>query len=431
MVYLLPVAFALSGAEADEILLDGGKLTGAITGIDASGAMVLQTQLAAAPVGVRSAAIRKVIFSAPPDNSRKQDGIIELSNGDKLPGDIKSYLDGSFEISTWYAGTLRLPRAAVSAVHFGVRKDQSLFSGPGQLGDWQIHEGWVIEDNDLVAKSPGIIRRVLNLPDSFRYRGHVSWAGQEQNQPNLQIFFAESAAADNRKADCYYLQFSYAGFELKRQNSQGKSWNSIHAFNLRPEDFPKSEFDFEIRLNRAGAQPVLELLLNGESKGRFLDVSTSPATGGGIAFRSYERAELHISGLEITSWDAKGDIFRSEDRGDTTKDSVIYDKGQRAAGELLEIRAAAPTAKVIFKSPLAGRLELPADVVSSVFLAKTKVPETPQPFVISLRGGGSLLAALRPSQGDHITLLHPLAGTLAIPRSAIAMIERPPAPVPP
>jgi hypothetical protein len=432
MAYLAIVSFALSGARADEVFLEGGKLTGTVTGIDASGSLVLQTPLATEPLGIRASAIRKIVISAPADNSPEREDIAELSNGDKLPGDIKSYLNGSFEISTWYAGAIRLPRAAVSAVHFGLRKEHSMLSGPGQLGDWQEHEGWTVEGNELVAKSAGMIRRAVNLPDSFRYRGRVSWAGQEPNQPNLQIFFAESPAADNRKSDCYIITFNYAGLELKRQNSQGKTWNSIRVFNMRPEDFPKSEFDFEIRVNRARGLPVLlELIINGESKGLFEDVSTAPATGSGIAFRSNEGAELHVSGLEITGWDAKGDIFRSEDRGDTAKDSVIYDKGQRAAGELLEIRPAPPDAKVIFKSPLAGRLEMPGDVVSSLFLAKTAAPAAPQPFVISLRGGGSLRAALQPSQGDHITLVHPLIGTLSIPRAAITMIERSPAPAKP
>src|ERR1035437_2473197 len=242
MTYLAVASFALSGARADEVFLEGGKLTGTVTGIDASGSLVLQTPLATEPLGIRASAIRKIVISAPTDNSPEREDIAELSNGDKLPGDIKSYLNGSFEISTWYAGAIRLPRAAVSAVHFGLRKEHSILFGPGQLGDWQEHEGWTVEGNELVAKSAGMIRRAVNLPDSFRYRGRVSWAGQEPNQPNLQIFFAESPAADNRKSDCYILTFNYAGLELKRQNSQGKTWNSIRAFNMRPEDFPESEF---------------------------------------------------------------------------------------------------------------------------------------------------------------------------------------------
>jgi len=428
MAYLLLASLAGPGARGDEIQLEGGKLTGQITGIDESGAIFLQTPLAIAPVGIQPAAIRKIILSSPADTRPRQEGVAELSNGDKLPGDINSYLNGFFEIATSYAGTIRIPRAAVSAVHFGIRQETTLLSGSGQASDWLIRDGWVIEDNDLVAKTPGTIHRPLNLPNSFRYRGHVSWTGQ-QNQPNLQIFFAESSA--DQKPDCYILTFNYAGLELKRQNSLGKAWNSIQIFDLRPENFHNFGFDYEIRLNRAGAQPVLEILIDGESKGKFQDVSTSLPTGGGIGFRANEGAEVRIGKIEITSWDAKGDLFRAENRGDATKDSVIYDKGQRTAGELLEIRPARPAAKVIFKSPLAGSLELPADVVSSVFLVKADDQVPPQPFVISLRGGGRLHAALQASHGDHITLLHPLVGTLSLPRAAISMIERSPAPAKP
>ena len=411
-------------AVAEEMTLDGGKISGNLEGVDAKGAFLLRSPLSKQPLSVRGEVVRRIDFTGRGETPAHTT-MVELPNGDRLPGEVTSYHDDRLELKTPYAGNLRLARQALSTIHFGLQSDRTVLSGIGPFQNWTPHEGWSVDDDELTSKAVGVARREVALPEAYRMRAHISWGGGQQGQqvqPNLQIFVGGNEGVSDNRPDCYMFSFGYAGLELKRQNSRGRTWNSIHAFNIRPEDFPGHAMDFEFRVNRAGAQPVLELLVDGESKGRFLDVSTSGPTGGGIAFRSNDSVEVRISKLEITSWDAKAEIFRTEERGNLTQDSVVYDKGQRTAGKLVSVDGGG---RVVFESQAAGRMDLPAGVVSSLFLSNPeRKPGGDAPFVVHLRGGGWLTGRLVPSTDGTLHLIHPYAGELPLARASISRIER-------
>lgn len=418
---------------ADELTLAGGtaRLSGTLRSINEAGVVELSSPLSAAPLLLKSGAVEKVVFSDDPAAPDLPGAVIELTNGDLLPANIEAMDEAKLTVTSPEAGRLEIPREVLASLQLGVRSRKAVYAGPLNLEEWTGGEGgsknWNFEDHGLVAKGPATASRNFDLPGQFILRFTLKW--QANQIPNFQVYFADPMKAKGVPCDRYYLQFGGAGLEIKREAATGKRYNTIALLNRTPNQYADRELKVEIRADRAGSR--LQLFLNGEPEGSFADPIAPVPAGTGITLicNSPDEVSQEIREIEIVEFDDSRNRHRSEERGDAKTDSLISREDDRWGGRLLDIRNAGEGLVYRFKSDFGDEpLELPAADVSTVFFATGNAPKADanaRPFVLRLRGEGSLRVSSCRFSGDAVSAVHPLLGPLDFRREGIVALERP------
>jgi hypothetical protein len=410
-----------AAAIADEVTLDGdSRLAGSVSAIAENGNITLETSLSPEPLALRGEAVRNIAFSKRAESSVRGDTLLTLANGDVLPCEIRSLDADHLTLATSFAGELSVPRAMLSRLTLGAISTRSIYEGPTTLEGWEA-ERWIYQDNTFASQTSGRLGRTFDLPKQFILRFQLDW----KNNPSLQVAFAE--VSGEPKSDRYFFQFTNGGIEIKRQNGAEQKQVSLTTISRPPDQFPESQMDVEIRVDRKEAK--LQLWIDGQLEARIDDPVGHPPAGGGIAFRSNVGGEgtHRISKIQILAWDVQGDRHRTEERGDPKTDALIDSEGGRYSGHLESIATHAGVPLLRFKSPLLDKpMEIPATEVSTVFFATPKpLAAAKPPLVLKVHGGGELHVESCRFAGDRISARHPLLGELALNRAALIAVERP------
>jgi len=413
-----------AAAIADEVTLDGdSRLAGSVSAIAENGNITLETPLSPEPLALRGEAVRNIAFSKRAESSVRGDTLLTLTNGDVLPCEIRSLDADRLTLATSFAGDLSVPRAMLTRLTLGAISYRAIYEGPTTLEGWEA-ERWIYQDNTFASQTSGRLGRIFDLPKQFILRFHLAW----KNNPSLQVAFAEASAEP--KSDRYFFQFTNGGIEIKRQIGAEQKQVSLTTLSRPPDQFPESEMEVEIRVDRKDGK--LQLWINGQLEARIDDPVGTPPAGGGIAFRSNVGGEgtHRISKIQILAWDVESDRHRTEERGDPKTDALIDSEGGRYSGKLESISTHAGVPLLRFKSPLLDKpMEIPAPEVSTVFFAAPKAIEAAKPpLVLKVHGGGELHVESCRFAGDRISARHPLLGELALNRAALVAVERPASP---
>ncbi|HEY8961517.1 MAG TPA: hypothetical protein VIM57_04865 [Luteolibacter sp.] len=411
-------------ALADEVLLEGdSRLAGSVSAIAENGTIMLETPLSPEPLALRGEAVRSVSFSKRPESTVRGDTLLTLANGDVLPGEIRSLDADHLTLATSFAGELPIPRAMISRLTLGVAANRVIYDGPTTLEGWGA-EQWIYQDNTFASQTSGRLAKAFDLPEQFILRFHLAW----KNNPSLQVAFAE--ASGDPKSDRYLFQFTNGGIEIKRYQAAEQKLVSLTTLSRSTDQFPQSEMDVEIRVDRKEAK--LQLWIDSQLEARIDDPVGHPPGGGGISFRSNVGGEgtHRISKIQILGWDAEGERHRTEERGDPKTDALIDSEGGRYSGRLESIAIHAGVPSLRFKSPLLDKpMEIPATEVSTVFFATPQSLDAAKPsLVLKVHGGGELHVESCRFANDRITARHPLLGELTLNRNALVAVERPSVP---
>jgi hypothetical protein len=412
-------------AAADEITLtDGSRLSGTVTTLADTGQVALASPLSAEPFQLRADHIKQVQFSHAKKAVDEHDSLLVLANGDELPCDLLGIDADSLRINTSLAGEIEVPRSTVNTVQLGVRPRKLVYRGPDSEDGWKIKSGWRFDSRRFTADGSGTLARTFDIPGSFALRFRLMW----KNTPNIQVYFADDMLETTGKADRYYVTFNSSGFELKRQQSNdGHPYLAMASIPRDPEDFPDSQLEVELRVDRKLA--MVHVYLNGEFVEKYHDSLDSAPTGEGVMFRSNTGGDdvQFVDGIEVREWDPSADRHRAEPRGDESSDVVITRASDRGKVKVLEMREVGGVQTLFYKGPHSpSPVELPLEEVSTLFFerpAERAVLPRP-PLALGLRGRGSLGVDHCRSEGEQIVAEHPLLGMLTIRRDAVAKLER-------
>lgn len=426
---LILCAGTLGQLHADELTLTGDdKLSGTIRSIDGTGVVELSSPLSPNPVLLSPGAVNKVEFSAPESAPGAPGALVELSNGDILPASVETLDAESLSVLTADAGRLSIPRAALKSLQFGVQQLKPVYSGPTSIEEWthpsDTGPTWRHLDKTLVANGPAKASRTFQAPLQFILKFTLKW----QANPNYQVYFADPLMPKRDAVDRYYMQFNAAGLEIKRESTKGKKFQTVILLPRTPDQFPANQVDVEIRVDRKSSR--IHLHLNGELETAGIDPTGEPPAGNGVSLVNSSPVGLtqEIRSIELLDFDNSRARHRSEDRGDPKTDSLISRDEDRWSGRLLGIRKTPEGTLFSFKSDFQEEpLELMENDISTLFFAgpgEEIEPPQEHPYVLRLRGDGSLRVASCVFSDGGITVKHPLLGDLKFARAGVTSLER-------
>jgi len=414
---------------ADDLFLEGAeRLSGCVRAINPNGSVLLETPLAPEPVPLKSNSIRKVVFSDRQTKPVAATCGVTLVNGDILPGDVAAVDTTNLTLNSSIGGRFVIPRTSIYALQLGAHQTKAIYAGLDGLSGWSCDpptaDHWSFNDGALQVRGAGMISREFDLPQQFIVRFNLSWI----NDPNIKIYFAAAPGIGEAPLDRYYLTFSGAGIEIKREASSGRRYTTVATLQRVPKQYPGKHLMIEIQVDRLGG--MLQLLLNDEPEGPFKDPVAKVPTANGIIIESMldEASWQQLSHIELLEWNLKTQRRRSEDRGDVTKDVLITSDSQHHSGSLVEAKTSQGGLLYVFKSAFQEEaLEVPEGEISTVFFLGKKLTsvQTPtDPFILQLHGGGSLHVSACTFTGEQIEATHPLLGKLTLQRGGISAFER-------
>ena len=423
---LISTCLAIATAAADEVVLaDGSRLTGTMTAMNGDGQVALTSELAFEPFQLRAERIQRVQMTpaktALPDD---YDAMMILASGDHFACDLQGIDGDSVSVRTGFAGDLDIPRKLIGTVQLGVRPRKTIYRGPHNGEGWNIRNGWRYDGNVFVTDGNGSLSRRFDTPGSFAVSFRLAW----RNNPNIQIFFADDLLENTGRADRYHLSFDGSGFQLKRQIS-GENYpnKDMHSIRRDVSDFPDSQVDIELRVDRKLAQ--VHLYVNGIPEGKYADPMDKTPVGQGIMFLSKVAGDevMTLQDIKIREWDPAEDRHRTEERGNLSKDVLITRSSDRGSVEIINLKEGKDGPVIVYKHPhFPDPVELPTTEVSTLFFARPEEMEVAPATSLrmGLRTRGSLSVTACAFGDGHFSVEHPLLGPLEIRREAVERLER-------
>lgn len=415
---------------ADELKLEGdARLSGSVRSIDAEGVVELISELSSEPVRLKAGVLKRVDFAAPQSLNPPQTTLVELVNGDLLPVKVRSLDENFLHVDTDSVGQLSIERKHLKSMQMGVKEKKVVYSGPVNANEWNRdvrgENVWTYENGALVARGGAVAMRDFSLPRQFVLKFSLKWQGV----PGYQIYFADPLAPRGDRSDRYMLQFSASGFEVRRESTTGRRSQTVILLPRTPDLYPDKQLDVEIRVDRKTSR--LQLSLNGEDEGVYIDTVSPPPVGNGIQLVSNSNAgsSQEIRSIELMEMDHTRSRYRAEDIEDHHHDSLISRDDDRWSGSLLSIRWEGEEDLYVFKSDFQNEpLELTGEEVSTIFFAhegdeKKDATVNRPPYIVQLWGEGSLRVSSTSFTDSLITTSHSLLGELKIEKDAISALE--------
>lgn len=268
----------------------------------------------------------------PPRTSRAvHRTVVELTNGDRLAGDIVSLNDKALVLNTWYAGTLSVKRPMIQQITFGVANPDAVFVGPTGLDGW-TREGnrnaWTYRKGTLYGRQNGSIARDVNLPDMANIEFDVNWLGPF----SMQFAFYIDDLRQLYNAGGYMLQFNYSNIYLQRSRPQ-RGFNQLGNNADVPEFQRKTKAHISVRVNKP--KKTIALFANGNLIKQWTDPAEFAGKGTGIMFFAQGQGELRVSNILVTTWDGKLDTdISGASTNSTTEDLVLFANNDKVSGTL-------------------------------------------------------------------------------------------------
>lgn len=422
-----------ASAMAAEVSLQGdGRLTGDVKSMDADGTIELSSTLSKEPLRIRGDRTLSLEFGSDGKDFQTTGQKLQLINGDILPVRIGLLEDGLLQVESEDLGTLSISSDLVSTIQLGIFPQRLIYSGPSDFKGWKRDkanpESWTIKDGEFVAKGNGTISRDAELPEKFTLKFSFAW----KNYPFLKVGFAEPQDTGNGPVNRYMFQFVGTALGITRESTENEGNVPIVSMNRMSERLQDSRMEIEIRVDRERGQ--LQLYVDGELEGRYIDPVGSIPSGSGISIssRAASGGIQRIGKIKVSEWDDRADRHRTEERGEGNSDSLIGRHGERLGGKLIGIRKDRDESVFLFKSDFQKEiLELPEKEVSTVFVGGGDVKEknsVMDGFILSLRGGGQMSVSSCQFGTDTVTAKHPLLGEIRIEREGITSLVRKTAP---
>lgn len=313
--------------------LNGDKLRGRLTGIEADGTVQWSHPEAKAAIQFSPRHLARINLDPNAGRGKGGDGfMVRLVNGNELPGKIMSMDKDHLVLNTWFAGTLTIPRKHVVSFR-PVRVGNLLYEGPVNMEEWTTGRvgqgrGWRFRDGALVSSRPGLIGRDMKLPDVAKIDFDLAWTG------NLGLLISLYAPnVESYSSNCYLLQMNAGYIYLNRSSNRGGQ-NNLGQTQVE-ELARRNKAKVGLRINKE--QKTVALLLDGVMVKQWRDPGEFAGAGGGLAFYAQGQGSIVISRLQVAEWDGRMDDTGPTDASGTEQDSISLVNRDKVSGTIQKI----------------------------------------------------------------------------------------------
>mgnify|MGYP004394921051 CR=1 FL=1 len=159
-------------------LIDGTVFPGKFVTYDTEKGLVWRHPFITPDMQIKAPSVAKLTFAKGklPQQAKPHTASIQLTNGDRLEGELKSLADGKLTLDTWYAGPLIINQKGIRTLSPGFEAAKTIFEGPINPKNWTFANG----------ANPGIILNRGPVPPQLQQRLQQQRA-QQANQPNWQF----------------------------------------------------------------------------------------------------------------------------------------------------------------------------------------------------------------------------------------------------
>ncbi len=288
--------------------------------------------------------------------------VVELTNGDRLAGDIVGLNEKTLTLNTWYAGQLILRRPALQRIAFVSAPREAAYVGPTGLEEWTRGEGqksaWSFRKGALVSSRNGAIGRDVKLPDMANIEFDIGWQGQFY----LHVGFGFDQVRQLYNSGGYMLQFNQSNVYLQRYRPQQGSNNLGQNVEI-PNFNRKTKAHLSIRVNKA--KKSITLMVDGQVVRQWTEPDDWVSKGGFLVFLSQGQGSCRVSNISVTDWD--GRLDSDSVVGVETEDLVRLANNDKVSGTIQAITRD----QILFATSFA-EMKIPLERVSTVEFAGQK-----------------------------------------------------------
>lgn len=291
--------------------------------------------------------------------------VVELTNGDRLAGDLVALNDKVLKLSTWYAGVLSLKRNMVQRIICVAAPPEALYSGPTGLSGWTVsnspREGWKFKNGAFYSpfRGGGSIGCNVNLPDMANIEFDIAWRGQLA----CQVGFYYEGLRQLYGSGGYALQLNGSSVFLNRctANSMNSMGNNADVPKLQI----RNKAHVSIRVNKA--KKTIALLVDNELVKPWTDPETFAGSGQGLIFNAQGQGQFRLSSIRVTAWDGRLDSGTIATLA-ASEDVVRFGNNDKVSGAIKSINQGEVVVATSFME-----MKVPLERVAQIDFADQKI----------------------------------------------------------
>ena len=440
-------------------LIDGTVFPGKFVTYDTEKGLVWRHPFITPDMQIKAPSVAKLTFAKGklPQQAKPHTASIQLTNGDRLEGELKSLADGKLTLDTWYAGPLIINQKGIRTLSPGFEAAKTIFEGPINPKNWTFANG----------ANPGIILNRGPVPPQLQQRLQQQRA-QQANQPNWQfdgdgfeVNKARSAMVGRtfkELPDRASIEFevdwtTYLNLYVNIYTDRLNSYSSCNGYRLqlnqsyaylywcsttRGSGRVGNNYRINLGSSATGQKRSVKIALKVDKKKKLFALYTDgkyrtqwkdtlnkdfTGKGGGILFTSYSTYQMRVDNIRIREWNGTLPGQNRATAGNGKEDFVLFNNEDNITGKLLGINEG----NMVFQSALyKDGLKIPLQTVETIHLSK----ENALPFTVpassarvTLKGKGQMTMKILDWKDGKITAQSPIFGKATIDEAIVQSIE--------
>jgi hypothetical protein len=408
-------------AEQGDLLqfVDGSLMHGGLMRMDASSGLRWENPAAKDPIDLQPGHIDLIRFARAASVTLAPASRLRFYNGDDLLGSVTSLDYDHLGFSTWFGGSLTIPRASVQTITFLSSNFTILYDGPSDASGWivgsQSPESWAFRDGSFINGAPGSLGRNFHLSGSSTIEFDLTWGGLFELLVNIYSDAVESVGYGNS----YMLEFKRDEVGLRHIDmDQQVPFRDLGSAPL-PNTSGKNKVRIAIQSNKE--EGTVAVFVDNVLAKRWKDEKGFSATGGGLLFQQVRgtSAVVKLSNFKITQWQGRYEPETSAVM--TNVDVIDFINHDQAAGKIAGINGSNVT--LALNETL---LQIPIQRVTQInFAAAPVAAATRGPWEVraSFPCGGSLSFQLEKWSDKEVSGQSAIFGSLAFQPGQIRQLE--------
>jgi hypothetical protein len=295
--------------------------------------------------------------------------MLELSNGDRLRGNIVRLDDDTITLDTWYGGVLQVDRAMVASI---VQYDlhRILIDGIGGQADWTTAMGVARFHPQSITLSQNtfITREWTPYTPRLRIDFEITWMWQTHMTLR---FMGQPPVGQNITGSCYLLSFSGNSRLVLQRMTGDRQSAQLANLTITPRNDENQQFNAHFTVLVDGEAGHVHLYHDGRLLGDWADQAPLDVEGTSLTLVASHSPQLELNSLRVAEWSGRLPTERLPLAADGAVHVFRMQNGDLVSGQLVAIEDDIARVETSF-----GALNIPTGRIEEIaFQDQTGAPD--------------------------------------------------------